>query len=142
LSHYDYIFFDCPPSLNVFTVNALIAADALIIPLQSEFFALEGLSQLLMSVREVRNLGNPGLRIEGVVLTMFDARNRLSLQVEEDARENLGELVFKTVIPRNVRISEAPSFSMPVLSYDSRSKGARAYRALAQEVLGRRNQSS
>ena len=137
LSKYDYIFFDCPPSLNVLTVNALIAADSLIIPLQSEFFALEGLSQLLMSVREVRSLGNPTLRIEGVVLTMFDGRNRLSLQVEEDARENLGELVFKTMIPRNVRISEAPSFSMPVLSYDSRSKGALAYRALAQEVLFR-----
>ena len=137
LSKYDYIFFDCPPSLNVLTVNALIAADSLIIPLQSEFFALEGLSQLLMSVREVRSLGNPALRIEGVVLTMFDGRNRLSLQVEEDARENLGELVFNTVIPRNVRISEAPSFSMPVLSYDSRSKGALAYRALAQEVLFR-----
>ena len=137
LSKYDYIFFDCPPALNVLTVNALIAADSLIIPLQSEFFALEGLSQLLISVREVRSLGNPALRIEGVVLTMFDGRNRLSLQVEEDARENLGELVFKTVIPRNVRISEAPSFSMPVLSYDSRSKGALAYRELAQEVLFR-----
>ncbi len=139
LSKYDYIFFDCPPSLNVLTVNALIAADSLIIPLQSEFFALEGLSQLLMSVREVRSLGNPSLRIEGIVLTMFDGRNRLSLQVEEDARENLGELVFKTMIPRNVRISEAPSFSMPVLSYDSRSKGAAAYRALAEEVLLRQN---
>ena len=138
LSKYDYVLLDCPPSLNVLTVNALIAAHALIIPLQSEFFALEGLSQLLMSVREVRDLGNPDLRIEGVVLTMYDARNRLSLQVEEDARENLGELVFKTVIPRNVRISEAPSFAMPVLSYDSRSKGARAYRALAQEILARR----
>lgn len=139
LSAYDYVLFDCPPSLNVLTVNALIAADALIIPLQSEFFALEGLSQLLMSVREVRKLGNPDLRIEGVLLTMFDARNRLSLQVEEDVRENLGELVFKTVIPRNVRISEAPSFAMPVLSYDSKSKGAEAYRALAQEVLLRRS---
>ena len=138
LSKYDYVLLDCPPSLNVLTVNALIAAHALIIPLQSEFFALEGLSQLLMSVREVRDLGNPDLRIEGVVLTMYDARNRLSLQVEEDARENLGELVFKTVIPRNVRISEAPSFAMHVLSYDSRSKGARAYRALAQEILARR----
>jgi chromosome partitioning protein len=138
LSKYDYVLLDCPPSLNVLTVNALIAAHALIIPLQSEFFALEGLSQLLMSVREVRDLGNPDLRIEGVVLTMYDARNRLSLQVEEDARENLGELVFKTVIPRNVRISEAPSFAMPVLSYASRSKGAEAYRALAQEILARR----
>ena len=138
LSKYDYILLDCQPSLNVLTVNALIAAHAIIIPLQSEFFALEGLSQLLMSVREVRDLGNPDLRIEGVVLTMYDARNRLSLQVEEDARENFGELIFKTVIPRNVRISEAPSFAMPVLSYDSRSKGAEAYRALAQEILARR----
>lgn len=139
LSAYDYVLFDCPPSLNVLTVNALISANALIIPLQSEFFALEGLSQLLMSVREVRNIGNPDLRIEGVVLTMFDTRNRLSLQVEDDARQNLGELVFKTVIPRNVRISEAPSFAMPVLSYDSKSKGAEAYRALAQEVLSRQS---
>ena len=117
-------------------MNALIAAHALIIPLQSEFFALEGLSQLLMSVREVRDLGNPDLRIEGVVLTMYDARNRLSLQVEEDARENLGELVFETIIPRNVRISEAPSFSVPVQKYDNTSKGALAYRQLATEILG------
>ena len=134
-SIYDYILIDCPPSLSVLTVNALIAADSLIIPLQSEFYALEGLSQLLLSVREIRSSGNPDLRIDGVVLTMFDSRNGLSLQVEDDARKNLGQLVFKTVIPRNVRVSEAPSFSMPVLSYDTKSKGAAAYRALAEELL-------
>ena len=135
LDPYYYVFLDCPPSLSVLTVNALIAADSLIIPLQSEFYALEGLSQLLLSVREIRSSGNPGLRIDGVVLTMFDSRNGLSLQVEDDARKNLGQLVFKTVIPRNVRVSEAPSFSMPVLSYDTKSKGAAAYRALAEELL-------
>ena len=135
LNFYDYIFFDCPPSLSVLTVNALIAADSLLIPLQSEFYALEGLSQLLLSVREIRSSGNADLRIDGIVLTMFDSRNGLSLQVEDDARKNLGELVFKTVIPRNVRVSEAPSFSMPVLSYDTKSKGAEAYRALAKELL-------
>ncbi|MDC1248621.1 ParA family protein [Planktomarina sp.] len=135
VAFYDYIFFDCPPSLSVLTVNALIAADSLVIPLQSEFYALEGLSQLLLSVREIRSAGNPDLRIDGIVLTMFDSRNGLSLQVEDDARKNLGELVFKTVIPRNVRVSEAPSFSKTVLSYDTKSKGAAAYRALAEELL-------
>jgi chromosome partitioning protein len=135
VTFYDYIFFDCPPSLSVLTVNALIAADSLVIPLQSEFYALEGLSQLLLSVREIRSAGNPDLRIDGIVLTMFDSRNGLSLQVEDDARKNLGELVFKTVIPRNVRVSEAPSFSKTVLSYDTKSKGAAAYRALAEELL-------
>jgi chromosome partitioning protein len=116
-------------------VNALIASDSVLIPLQSEFFALEGLSQLMLSIREVRQSGNKNLRIEGVVLTMYDRRNNLSLQVEQDARENLGDLVFKTVIPRNVRVSEAPSFAMSVLSYDSASKGATAYRELASEVI-------
>jgi chromosome partitioning protein len=135
VTFYDYIFFDCPPSLSVLTVNALIAADSLVIPLQSEFYALEGLSQLLLSVREIRSAGNPDLRIDGIVLTMFDSRNGLSLHVEDDARKNLGELVFKTVIPRNVRVSEAPSFSKTVLSYDTKSKGAAAYRALAEELL-------
>jgi chromosome partitioning protein len=103
--------------------------------LQSEFFALEGLSQLMLTVREVRETANPDLRIEGIVLTMYDARNNLSQQVESDARENLGALVFGTIIPRNVRISEAPSFSMPVLEYDDASKGAMAYRDLATEIL-------
>ncbi len=131
----DYILIDCPPSLNILTVNAMVAADSVIVPLQSEFFALEGLSQLMLTIREVRQSANTDLRIEGIVLTMYDKRNNLSQQVEADARENLGELVFKTLIPRNVRLSEAPSYAMPVLSYDPTSSGAQAYRALAQEIL-------
>lgn len=134
--HFDYILIDCPPSLNLLTVNAMIASHSVLVPLQSEFFALEGLSQLMLTIREVRQAGNPDLRIEGVVLTMYDARNNLSLQVEQDARDNLGDVVFKTRIPRNVRVSESPSFAMPVLSYDSASKGAIAYRELAQELVG------
>ena len=133
---FDYILIDCPPSLNLMTVNAMVASDSVLIPLQSEFFALEGLSQLMLTIREVRNSANTSLRIEGIVLTMYDARNNLSQQVEQDARDNLGELVFQTIIPRNVRVSEAPSFAMPVISYDSASKGASAYRALAKELLG------
>jgi len=132
---FDYILIDCPPSLNLLTVNAMVAAHSVLVPLQSEFFALEGLSQLMLTIREVRQSANPKLRIEGVVLTMYDARNNLSSQVEQDARENLGELVFKTLVPRNVRLSEAPSFSMPVLRYDSNSKGAQAYRDLAAELV-------
>ena len=132
-----FILIDCPPSLNLLTVNAMVAAHAVLVPLQSEFFALEGLSQLMLTVREVRQGANPDLRIEGVVLTMFDGRNNLSLQVEEDARNALGDLVFQTRVPRNVRVSEAPSFSMPVLEYDPNSKGSLAYRALAQEMLAR-----
>ena len=132
---FDFILIDCPPSLNLLTVNAMVAADSILVPLQSEFFALEGLSQLMLTIREIRDSANTALRIEGVVLTMFDSRNNLSLQVEQDARDNLGDLVFKTVIPRNVRVSEAPSFAMPVLSYDSTSKGAIAYRALAEELV-------
>ena len=134
---FDYILIDCPPSLSLLTVNAMVGAHSVLVPLQSEFFALEGLSQLMLTIREVRQNANPGLRIEGVVLTMYDGRNRLSQQVEADARENLGDLVFRTVVPRNVRISEAPSYAMPVLTYDSLSKGSIAYRALAQEMLTR-----
>ena len=132
---FDYVLIDCPPSLSLLTVNAMVAAHSVLVPLQSEFYALEGLSQLLLTVREIRQSANPDLRIEGIVLTMFDTRNNLSRQVEADARENLGELVFKTVVPRNVRISEAPSFAMPVLDYDSKSKGSQAYRALAEEMV-------
>lgn len=132
---FDYILIDCPPSLNILTVNAFIASDSIIVPLQSEFFALEGLSQLMLTIREVRETANKGLRIEGIVLTMYDRRNNLSVQVENDARDNLGDLVFKTVIPRNVRLSEAPSYAMPVLTYDPASKGSQAYRSLAAEVL-------
>ena len=131
---FDYILIDCPPSLNLLTVNAMIAAHSVLVPLQSEFFALEGLSQFMLTIREVRQSGNKDLRIEGVLLTMYDRRNNLSQQVENDARANLGELVFQTVIPRNVRVSEAPSFAMPVLSYDPTSKGAQAYRDLAAEL--------
>ena len=132
---FDFILIDCPPSLNLLTVNAMIAANTVLVPLQSEFFALEGLSQLMLTIREVRQAGNRDLRIEGVVLTMYDKRNNLSQQVEQDARDNLGDLIFKTVIPRNVRLSEAPSFAMPVLTYDSTSKGALAYRELAKELI-------
>ena len=131
----DYIFIDCPPSLNLLTINALVASDSALVPLQPEFFALEGLSQLLLTIRNVRESANKRLRLEGVVLTMYDKRNNLSGQVEEDARENLGRLVFKTVIPRNVRLSEAPSFAEPILIYAPKSTGNKAYHALAKEFL-------
>ncbi|HCP82179.1 MAG TPA: chromosome partitioning protein ParA [Octadecabacter sp.] len=133
----DYILIDCPPSLNILTVNAMIASDAVVVPLQSEFFALEGLSQLMLTIRDIRQTANPALRIEGIVLTMYDKRNNLCQQVEVDARENLGELVFKTVIPRNVRLSEAPSFALPIIDYDPASKGSHAYLALAEEIVSR-----
>ncbi|MBI1417216.1 MAG: AAA family ATPase [Limimaricola sp.] len=134
---FDYILIDCPPSLNILTVNAMVAAHSVLVPLQSEFYALEGLSQLMLTLREVRQNANPDLRIEGIALTMYDGRNNLSQQVEDDARTNLGDLVFKTVIPRNVRLSEAPSFSVSVLDYDSASKGSAAYRDLAAELIAR-----
>ncbi|RVT83461.1 ParA family protein [Rhodobacteraceae bacterium CCMM004] len=131
---FDYILIDCPPSLNLLTVNAMVAADSVLVPLQSEFFALEGLSQLMLTIRSVRAEANPALRIEGIIMTMYDGRNRLAQQVHADARDTLGDLVFETVIPRTVRVSEAPSYSQPVLSYDSGSKGSIAYRALAREL--------
>lgn len=133
----DFILIDCPPSLSLLTVNALVACHSVLIPLQAEFYALEGLSQLLLTVREIRQSANPGLRIEGVLVTMFDGRNKLCQQVEADVRATLGDLVFKTVIPRNVRISEAPSFAMPVITYDPNSKGSEAYRAVAADLLAR-----
>lgn len=134
---FDFIVIDCPPSLSLLTVNAMVACHSVLVPLQSEFFALEGLSQLMLTIREVRQTANPNLRIEGVLLTMYDGRNNLSQLVEADARQNLGELVFKTMIPRNVRVSEAPSYGLPVLNYDPLSKGSDAYRALAAEILVR-----
>lgn len=134
---YDYVLIDCPPSLSLLTVNALVACHAVLVPLQAEFFALEGLSQLMLTVRDVRETANPGLRIEGVVLTMYDLRNNLSQQVEADARATLGDLVLTTRIPRNVRLSEAPSFALPVLTYDPLSKGSVAYMDLAAEILSR-----
>jgi chromosome partitioning protein len=133
----DFILIDCPPSLNLLTVNAMVACHSVLVPLQSEFFALEGLSQLMLTIREVRQTANPALRIEGVLLTMYDGRNNLSQLVESDARQNLGDLVFKTMIPRNVRVSEAPSYALPVLHYDPQSKGSEAYRALAAELIVR-----
>ena len=134
---FDFILIDCPPSLSLLTVNAFVSAHAVLVPLQAEFYALEGLSQLMLTVRKIRTTANPGLRIEGVVITMADQRNRLSQQVENDARATLGDLVFKTVIPRNVRLSEAPSFAQPVMQYDPTSKGTEAYRALSAEILAR-----
>lgn len=134
-SGFDYVLIDCPPSLNMLTVNALVAANSVLIPLQSEFFALEGLSQLMLTIRDIRQTANPMLRVEGVLLTMHDARNNLSQQVEADARATLGALVYTVVIPRNVRLSEAPSHAMPVLTYDPASKGSQAYRSFAREFL-------
>jgi len=134
---YDYIFVDCPPSLGILTVNALVAAHGAIVPLQCEFFALEGLGLLLRTIERIRRTHNPMLEVHGVVLTMYDRRNNLSEQVARDVRSFLGERVFETVIPRNVRISEAPSHGKPVLLYDLRSSGAQAYVRLAGEMLQR-----
>lgn len=132
---YDYMLLDCPPSLNLLTVNALTAADTLLIPLQCEFYALEGLSQLLQTFRRIKKHMNPRLTIEGVLLTMFDQRNNLSHQVAAEAEKYFGQLVFETRIPRNVRLGEAPSFGKPILLYDITSKGAQSYLALAQEIM-------
>ena len=137
IARYDYILIDCPPALGMLTVNALVAADSLLVPLQCEFFALEGLSQLLSIYERVRSSFNHVLQIQGVVLTMYDQRNNLSEQVAEDVRNHLGSKVYDTVIPRNVRISEAPSFGKPVLLYDIHCAGAQAYAHLASEMLKR-----
>jgi chromosome partitioning protein len=134
-SKYDFIFLDCPPSLGLLTVNALTASDSVLIPLQCEYLALEGLTSLLSSIRLVQDHLNPGLRIEGVLLTMFDARLNLSQQVADEARKFFAERVYKTAIPRNVRLSEAPSFGKPIVLYDPNSTGADSYRELAREVL-------
>jgi chromosome partitioning protein len=134
---YSYILIDCPPSLNLLTVNAMTASDAVLVPLQCEFFALEGLTQLLRTVELVRGSLNPKLEIQGLVLTMYDRRNSLSSQVEQDVRAHFGEKVYKTVIPRNVRVSEAPSFGKPVLVYDLNCTGSQAYMRLASELIGR-----
>jgi chromosome partitioning protein len=134
---HDICFIDCPPSLGLLTLNALCAADTLLVPLQCEFFALEGLSQLLKTVEQVQQRFNADLGIVGIVLTMFDRRNRLTDQVNDDVRECLGNLVFDAVIPRNVRLSEAPSHGLPALIYDHACPGSRAYMALARELIGR-----
>ena len=137
---FSYILIDCPPSLNLLTINAMSAAQSLIVPMQCEFFALEGLSQLLMTIEKVRASLNPRLNIQGIVLTMADRRNNLCLQVEENVRDFMGDRVFKTVIPRNVRVSEAPSHGKPVLLYDLNCIGSRAYVALASELIKRERQ--
>jgi chromosome partitioning protein len=136
-NRFTYVLIDCPPSLNVLTVNAMAAADAVLVPLQCEFFALEGLSQLVRTVDLVRSSLNPNLEIQGVVLTMYDKRNRLSEQVEQDVRAHFGDKVYETVIPRNVRVSEAPSFGKPALIYDLKCAGSQAYLKLARELVGR-----
>ncbi len=134
---YSYVLIDCPPSLNLLTVNAMAAADAVFVPLQCEFFALEGLSQLMRTVELVRGSLNPNLELQGVVLTMYDRRNSLSEQVASDVRSHFGDKVYETVIPRNVRVSEAPSFGKPVLIYDLKCAGSQAYLKLAREVVNR-----
>ena len=136
-NRYDVAFIDCPPSLGLLTLNALAAADTLLVPLQCEFFALEGLSQLLQTVERIQERFNPDLGIVGIALTMFDRRNRLTDQVADDVRDCLGKLVFENVIPRNVRLSEAPSHGLPALVYDHNCPGSRAYIGLARELIGR-----
>jgi chromosome partitioning protein len=132
---YDYIFIDCPPSLDILTVNALIAANSVLIPIQCEYFALEGVSELMETVRQIRRLRNPELEIEGVLLTMFDERTNLSNQVMQDLKEFFGNQVFSTIIPRNIRLGEAPSHGRPILLYDIKSKGAESYIRLAKEII-------
>ncbi len=135
INNYDYILIDCPPSLNILTVNALVAANTILVPLQCEYYALEGLSQLLYTINLVKQKLNPSLKIEGIVFTMYDARTNLSLQVVEEVKEYLGKNVYKSIIPRNVRLSEAPSHGKPINLYDSKCKGAEAYMLLADEVI-------
>lgn len=134
---YDYIIIDCPPSLNVLTINAMCAADTVLVPIQCEYYALEGLSQLIHTINLVQERLNPKLEIEGVVFTMYDARTNLSLQVVENVKSNLHQTIYKTIIPRNVRLAEAPSYGMPITLYDSKSAGAESYRLLAEEVIHR-----
>ena len=132
---YDYIIIDCPPSLNVLTINAMCAAESVLVPIQCEYYALEGLSQLLTTINLVSTRMNTSLEIEGIVFTMYDARNNLSQQVVDNVKENLDYKIFKSIIPRNVRLAEAPSYGMPVIDYDPRSSGAEAYIKLAREVI-------
>ncbi len=134
-NEYEYVIIDCPPALDLLTLNALVASDAVLIPIQCEFFALEGISQLMETVERVKRTFNPRLRVEGVLLTMYDDRTNLTRQVEADLREFFGKEVFRSVIPRSIRLAEAPSFGKPILTYDPRSRGAEAYIQLAKEIL-------
>ena len=134
---YDYMLLDCPPALDLLTLNSLVAADRLLVPMQAEYFALEGISELMNTLERVRGAFNPGLEIEGVLLTMYDDRTNLAQQVTENLREFFKEKLLKTAIPRNVRLAEAPSYGKPVLLYDAKSRGAESYRELAQEILAR-----
>lgn len=133
--NYDYIIIDCPPSLSMLTINAMTTADSVLVPIQCEYYALEGLSQLIHTVELVRNRLNPKLQIEGVVFTMYDARTNLSLQVVENVKENLQQNIYKTIIPRNIRLAEAPSYGVPINQYDAKSAGAESYMRLADEVI-------
>jgi chromosome partitioning protein len=135
--NYDYILIDCPPALSLLTINAMVAADAVMIPMQCEYYALEGLTALVNTIRRIRETLNPGLQIEGLVRTMFDPRNKLDNEVSAQLKEHFGDKLYRTIIPRNVRLAEAPSYGKPVISYDMQSKGAQAYLALAGEILRR-----
>ena len=141
-ARYQYIFIDCPPALNMLTVNALVAADSVLIPIQCEYYALEGLSALLDTIEQVRRYHNPHLKIAGLLRTMYDARNKLSSQVSEQLLEHFGDKVYRTVIPRNVRLAEAPSHGLPVIKYDRTSRGAIAYLSLAGEMINREQQAA
>lgn len=135
--NYDYVILDCPPSLNMLTVNAMTAADTVLVPIQCEYYALEGLTQLMHTITLVKKKLNPNLEIEGVVFTMYDARTNLSLQVVENVKDNLEQNIYKTIIPRNIRLAEAPSHGLPINKYDTKSTGAESYRRLAREVMNR-----
>ncbi|MDF2179717.1 ParA family protein [Aliiglaciecola sp. CAU 1673] len=140
--YYDYIFIDCPPSLNQLTVNAMAAADSVLVPMQCEYFALEGLTALMDTIRKLASVVNPDLKIEGVLRTMYDPRNRLANDVSEQLKRHFGEQVYRTVIPRNVRLAEAPSFGIPAMYYEKSSTGAKAYLALAGEILRRKDKET
>lgn len=136
-NQYDFVIIDCPPSLNILTINSMCAADTVLVPIQCEYYALEGLSQLIHTINLVQERLNPNLEMEGVVFTMYDARTNLSLQVVENVKSNLQQTIYKTIIPRNVRLAEAPSHGMPITLYDTKSAGAESYRLLAEEVIHR-----
>lgn len=138
--NYDFIIIDCPPSLSMLTINAMTTADSVLVPIQCEYYALEGLSQLIHTVKLVRDRLNPKLTIEGVVFTMYDARTNLSLQVVENVKDNLEQTIYKTIIPRNIRLAEAPSYGIPINKYDSKSAGAESYLRLADEVIDKENE--